>query len=192
MCTLDELDAALAILSARPRDVVILHCISEYPARYENMNLRALGFLQQRYPNHTIGYSDHSIGIVMPAVAVALGAKVIEKHITLNRNMKGSDHAGSLEPEGLWRVVRDIRNTEKALGQETKSLHPAVAATREKLARSLALALPLRQGETLRETYLCMRSPGSGLPWDERTRLLGKKARRDLPANSLLREEDFS
>jgi len=128
---------------------------------------------------------------VVPAAAVALGAEIIEKHITLNRNMKGSDHHASLEPDGLWRVVRDIRNVELALGQETKEFDPIVQGARDKLARSLALRRPMRKGDVLEESLLCMRSPGTGLPWEARTKLVGCKAARALPANVLIETADF-
>ena len=143
------------------------------------------------FPEHRIGYSDHSIGVVIPAVAVALGATIIEKHITLNRNMKGTDHHGSIEPEGLWRVVRDIRNVELSMGTERKEVNPAVLATKDKLERSLALQVGLNKGEPLRESCLCMRSPGRGLRWEDRLELIGKLARRDLPGNALIQRTDF-
>jgi sialic acid synthase SpsE len=147
--------------------------------------------LQKIFPGHQIGYSDHSIGVVMPAVAVSMGAAIIEKHITLNRNMKGTDHACALEPDGLWRVVRDIRNTEKSLGEENKEICQDVRPVREKLARSLALQAPLRKGETITEEHFCMRSPGTGLSWEQRKLIMGKKAKTDLPANSLILREEF-
>lgn len=191
MSTLEELRKAIKILSQKPKEITILHCVSQYPAEYENLNMRSIPFLRKEFPEYPIGYSDHSIGILMPAIAVSLGASVIEKHVTLSRQMKGSDHAGSLEPEGLWRVVRDIRNTEKALGTETKDINPAVFKTREKLARSLALQVPLAKGEILKESFLCMRSPGTGMSWEERCHVIGKRVHRDLPPNSLISKEDF-
>lgn len=191
MCTLKELHKAINILSQEPKEITILHCVSQYPADYENLNLRSIPFLQKEFPECRIGYSDHSIGILMPTIAVSMGAVVIEKHVTLNRKMKGSDHAGSIEPEGLWRVVRDIRNTEKAIGTEMKDINSVVVKTREKLARSLALQVPLTKGEILKEGFLCMRSPGTGMPWDERCHVINKKALRNLPANSLIRKDDF-
>jgi 3-deoxy-D-glycero-D-galacto-nononate 9-phosphate synthase len=191
MCTLDELKRAVKILSARKKRIDILHCISQYPAEYAHINLRSISFLAKEFPGHVIGYSDHSIGIVVPAAAVALGAEIIEKHITLNHNMKGSDHRASLEPDGLWRVVRDIRNVELALGRETKEFDPVVQDARDKLARSLVLCRAMRRGEALEEDFLCMRSPGTGLPWEARTGLLGRRAVRDLPANELIQPGDF-
>ena len=191
MCTLEELERALAILDRDPRNVAILHCISQYPAEYRNINLRSIQWLKERFPRHRIGYSDHSIGIVIPAVAVGMGAELIEKHITLDRKMKGSDHAGALGPDGLWRVVRDIRNLESAVGEFRKDCAPAVEATKKRLARSLATRVPLATGEALREESLCMLSPGNGLSWDDRMRFLGKQAVRDVPARALLKESDF-
>lgn len=191
MCTLEELREAVKILLRTPKEVAVLHCISEYPAKYENINLLSIPFLKGQFPGHTIGYSDHSIGIVVPAAAVTLGAFIIEKHITLSRTMKGSDHACSIEPEGLWRVVRDIRNVEKSLGSKTKQFNTAAQAAREKLSRSLALQVPLSKDKTLEESYLCMRSPGTGMSWNERNSIVGKKAKKDISANSLLKRSDF-
>jgi 3-deoxy-D-glycero-D-galacto-nononate 9-phosphate synthase len=191
MCTLDELKRAVEILSRKKKRIDILHCLSQYPADYAHINLRSIPFLKQEFPDHVVGYSDHSIGIVVPVAAVALGAEIIEKHITLNRNLKGSDHHASLEPDGLWRVVRDIRNIELALGREEKEFDPVVQGARDKLARSLALRRPMRKGDVLDESLLCMRSPGTGLPWEARTKLVGCKAVRALPANVLIETADF-
>jgi len=191
MSNLEELRTAIGILSRRPKQIDILHCISQYPAEYANMNLRSITYLQKMFPDHLIGYSDHSIGIMIPAVAVALGAAIIEKHITLNRNLKGSDHHGSLEPEGVWRMVRDIRNVERALGEEHKEVSPAVHATQSKLARSLAIRSPMRAGDVLTEQNICMLSPGTGLRWEARCELVGKRACRDLPGRTLIQRTDF-
>ena len=191
MCTLTELRDAISALSRSPKEIWVLHCISEYPAQYENINLQRIQYLQKELPDHRIGYSDHSIGIVVPAAAVAMGASVIEKHITLSRDMKGSDHAGATEPDGLWRVVRDMRNVERAIGKDGGQLCPDVLPFREKLARSLALQTPLKKGQVLAEEHLCMRSPGSGLAWDDRKELLGQTAIGDMPANSLIVSANF-
>ena len=193
MADLREMKNAIAILTEEKseNEVAILHCLSQYPAEYQHLNLRVIGRLQEVFPGHTIGYSDHSIGVSMPVAARVLGAAIIEKHITLNRQMKGSDHHCSLEPEGLWRFARDVRNTERALGSEEKILQPCVRSAREKLGRSLALQVSLARGEVLRESYLGMRSPGTGLSWEEKALIVGREALRDLPANALLRREDF-
>lgn len=184
-----ELEAALEVITKHHDDIAILHCVSEYPAHYENMNLLSIPYLQKKYP-YDIGLSDHSIGIVMAPVAVALGAKIIEKHITLSRQMKGSDHRGSLEPEGLWRMVRDIRNVEVALGTESKPVPEVVKSSKMKLERSLATKRDIAAGETIKETDLCMLSPGMGLRWAERNKLIGKKATRPIPKQSIILTED--
>jgi sialic acid synthase len=191
MCTLEELQYAIEILSFRSKEIAIMHCVSEYPAQYKNINLHSITYLKKHFPGHEIGYSDHSIGIVMPVVAVSMGAAIIEKHITISHDMKGSDHASSAEPDGLWRVVRDIRNTEIAMGGETKKLIPDVLPTRQKLARSVALQMPLAKGTKLTEASLFMLSPGNGLSWDQSIQMIGKRAKKDMPANVLICQEDF-
>jgi sialic acid synthase SpsE len=121
---------------------------------------------------------------VVPVAAVVLGAEIIEKHITLDRSMKGSDHAGALEPDGLWRMVRDIRNVELALGTATKDVHPSVAGSAGKLRRSLAIRRDIREGERITKDDLIMLSPGGGLPWTEKDRIVDRVAARDLKGHS--------
>ncbi|MBL7970724.1 MAG: N-acetylneuraminate synthase family protein [Prolixibacteraceae bacterium] len=181
-----ELDDALEIISKYHSDISILHCLSQYPSEYQNINLLSIQFLKEHYPQYTIGYSDHSIGILMPAVAVGMGAEIIEKHITLDRNMKGTDHRGSLEPEGIWRMVRDIRNTEYAIGEKAIFVNEKVQATRIKLERSVASSRTISAGEILTENDLHMLSPGDGYKWAERGQIIGKRALADIPANEVI------
>lgn len=182
----EELDAALDAITRHHSDVTILHCLSQYPAEYERLNLNTIPALQRLYPEHVIGYSDHSIGIMAPAAAVALGARCIEKHVTLDRQMKGSDHWGSLEPEGLWRMTRDIRNLEAALGEEAFFASEAAAAARAKLERSVAAARDLPVGHVIEEADLCLLSPGDGLRWTERGAVLGRRVRVAVPRHELV------
>ena len=181
-----ELDDALAIVTKYHENISILHCLSQYPSEYQNINLLTISFLKEHYPQYTIGYSDHSIGILMPAVAVGMGAEIIEKHITLDRNMKGTDHRGSLEPNGIWRMVRDIRNTEYAIGEYGMFVNDKVQATRVKLERSIASVRPIASGEIIAEKDLHMLSPGDGFKWADRELLVGKKALVDIPANEVI------
>lgn len=181
-----ELDDALEIISKYHSNISILHCLSQYPSEYQNINLLSINYLKEQYPQYTIGYSDHSIGILMPAVAVGMGAEIIEKHITLDRNMKGTDHRGSLEPEGIWRMVRDIRNTEYAIGRKAIFVNEKVQATRVKLERSVASSRTLEAGEVLTENDLHLLSPGDGFKWAERGRIIGKRARVTIPANEVI------
>jgi 3-deoxy-D-glycero-D-galacto-nononate 9-phosphate synthase len=184
-----ELDDALEIITRYHSNIAILHCLSQYPSEYQNINLRSIQFLKENYPQYTIGYSDHSIGILMPAVAVGMGAEIIEKHITLDRNMKGTDHRGSLEPEGIWRMVRDIRNTEYAIGEYAIFPNDIVAETRTKLERSVATLRSIAVGETISENDLHMLSPGNGYKWADRSQIVGKRALVAIPANEIIYPE---
>ncbi len=181
-----ELDDALEVVTKYHENISILHCLSQYPSEYQNINLLTISFLKEHYPQYTIGYSDHSIGILMPAVAVGMGAGIIEKHITLDRNMKGTDHRGSLEPDGIWRMVRDIRNTEYAIGQYGMFVNDKVQATRVKLERSIASVRAIASGEVIAEKDLHMLSPGDGFKWADRNLIIGKKAVVNIPANEVI------
>lgn len=181
-----ELDDALEVVTRYHENISILHCLSQYPSEYQNINLLTISFLKEHYPQYTIGYSDHSIGILMPAVAVGMGAEIIEKHITLDRNMKGTDHRGSLEPNGIWRMVRDIRNTEYAIGEYGMFVNDKVQATRVKLERSIASVRPIASGDIITEKDLHMLSPGDGFKWADRNLIIGRKALVDIPANEVI------
>ena len=184
-----ELDDALKIITKYHSNISILHCLSQYPSEYQNINLLTIKYLKEEYPQYTIGYSDHSIGILMPAVAVGMGAEIIEKHITLDRNMKGTDHRGSLEPEGIWRMVRDIRNTEYAIGNYGIFISDKVEATRIKLERSIATLRTIAAGEIITESDLHLLSPGDGYKWVEKDKIVGKKTLVEIPANEIIYSE---
>jgi N-acetylneuraminate synthase len=132
MSTLDQIDHAVKVLGKG--DLVLLHCCSTYPAQYAELNLRAIPVLRERY-GVPIGYSGHETGIASSVTAAALGACVVERHVTLDRAMWGSDHAASLEPNGIMRVVRDIRLVEAALGDGVKSVLPSEVPIMKKLRR---------------------------------------------------------
>ncbi len=184
-----ELDDALEVITRHHSEISILHCLSQYPSEYQNINLKTIAYLKEQYPQYKIGYSDHSIGILMPAVAVGMGAEIIEKHITLDRNMKGTDHRGSLEPEGIWRMVRDIRNTEYAIGEYGMFISEKVTDTRIKLERSIATLRMMDAGETVTEADLHMLSPGNGFKWADRERVIGKRLKIAIPANEIIYPE---
>ena len=183
-----ELDAALEVITNYHDDITILHCLSQYPADYQSINLRTITFLKERYPKFTIGYSDHSIGIMVPVAAVALGAEVIEKHVTLDRSMKGSDHAGALAPEGVWRMMRDIRNAEMMLGEQDMFVSSAVEGAQVKLERSVASRRPIQKGESIEEDHLQLLSPGDGVQWSNRERIVGATAKEDIAENEIIYE----
>jgi len=184
-----ELDAALNIITKYHSNISILHCVSEYPTQYKNVNLKSLNYLQKYYHQFSIGYSDHTIGIATPVAAVAMGAKIIEKHITLDRKMKGTDQAGSLAIDGIDRMVRDIRNLELSMGEEELFICDDVSRVKEKLERSIASIQPLIPGQVLTINDIHLLSPGNGYKWTDRGLIIGKKIRVDLPANEIIYPE---
>ncbi len=181
-----EIDEALEVITKYHDQISILHCLSEYPAQYKNINLKTILYLKENYPQYTIGYSDHSIGIAVPVAAVAMGAEIIEKHITIDRQLKGTDHAGSLGIDGLWRMVRDIRNIELALGEKDIFIPDAVETARKKLERSIAAKKELPAGHIIREEDLHLLSPGDGYQWRDRHLLIGKKLKEKVPADEII------
>jgi len=181
-----EIDDAIETISSYHSDIIILHCISEYPAKYNNINLLTIKWMQENYSNFTIGYSDHSIGIDIPLAAVALGSEILEKHITIDREMKGTDQAGSLGPDGIYRMVRDIRCLEMAMGEKMIAVDPTVESARIKLERSIASKRLIRKGEIIQLEDLHLLSPGDGYKWKQRDQLIGKVAVQDIPANEII------
>lgn len=189
MAGLDDVRRALEALGGQPAGVVLLQCVSQYPTDVERVNLRAMETLRDTF-GVPVGLSDHTSGVITAVAASVLGACMVEKHITLSRAMKGTDHAGALEEDGLRRVVKYIRQTTLAMGDGRKSVDPAVADARAKLARSLTSRTAIPAGSVLSEADLTLKSPGTGLAWHERDRLVGRVAARDIPADVTLSEAD--
>lgn len=185
-----EIDDALVAITKYHDNIAILHCLSEYPAHYENINLNTIKYLQKNYSDYIVGYSDHSIGISIPVAAVAMGAKIIEKHVSLDRQMKGTDQAGSLGVDGVWRMVRDIRNIEQALGVNDIFVSDSVESARIKLERSIATSRDLKPGDIIKAEDLHMLSPGDGFKWSEKDKLIGKQANSILEKNEIIYEKD--
>ena len=181
-----ELDDAVTVITKYHNNLSILHCVSEYPTRYENVNLRTITYLKKHFPQFTIGYSDHTIGIATPIAAIGIGAEIIEKHITLDRGMKGTDQAGSLAIDGIYRMMRDIRNLDRSMGKEDLYIEPSVVTAREKLERSIASKKELFAGSTIQESDLHLLSPGDGIKWADKSLLIGKQLTQDLPQNEII------
>ncbi|WP_314126171.1 N-acetylneuraminate synthase family protein [Segatella maculosa] len=181
-----ELDEALEVITKYHDNIAILHCVSQYPTEPDNLNLLTIRYLQKHYGQYTIGFSDHTIGIAAPIVAVGMGAKIIEKHITIDRGMKGTDQKGSLGPDGVRRMVRDIRLVEHWLGTEDLYIDRSVAASKVKLERSIASNKDLKVGHIITENDIHMLSPGDGFKWSERSLLIGKKLKTFVPKNEII------
>ncbi|WP_298073354.1 N-acetylneuraminate synthase family protein [uncultured Bacteroides sp.] len=186
-----ELDDALEVITRHHDDIAILHCVSQYPTAPDNLNLRTITFLKKHYGQYTIGFSDHTIGIAAPVAAVGMGAEIIEKHITIDRRMKGTDQQGSLGPDGVNRMIRDIRIAERWLGREELCIDPAVSAARVKLERSIATRRDLHPGDVITEADLHLLSPGDGFKWAERDRVTGRRAKNFIPRNEIVYPKDI-
>lgn len=181
-----ELDEALDTITRYHSDIAILHCVSQYPTMPDNLNLRTITYLLRNYPQYTIGFSDHTIGIAAPAVAVGMGARIIEKHVTIDRRMKGTDQQGSLGPDGVNRMVRDIRITERWLGRDDIYIEPSVAAARVKLERSIATRRDLPAGHVITDDDIHLLSPGDGFKWAEKDKVIGAVVTAPIARNEII------
>lgn len=181
-----ELDEAINVISKHHNNISILHCVSQYPTHPKNVNLRTITYLIKRYPMYTIGYSDHTIGISAPVAAVAMGAKIIEKHVTIDRRMKGTDQKSSLGPDGVNRMIRDIRLLEMSMGVEDIFVPEDVQSTRNKLERSIATKRKIKQGETITINDIHLLSPGDGFKWSEKDKVVGKTAKVDIDKDEII------
>ncbi|WP_300704510.1 N-acetylneuraminate synthase family protein [uncultured Alistipes sp.] len=187
-----ELDEALEVITRYHSNISILHCVSQYPTEPDNLNLRTILYLKKHYPQYRIGFSDHTIGISAPIVAIGMGAEIIEKHITIDRRMKGTDQAGSLGPDGVNRLVRDIRVAEKWLGKEELYIDKSVEKAKIKLERSIATKRLLKVNDVIQESDLHMLSPGDGYKWTQLSEVVGKRVVREIPANEIIYPEDIA
>lgn len=185
----DDIEKAVEAITEVNENLVLMHCVSIYPTPIDKVNLNMIPALQ-RYFGLPTGYSGHEMGIEVPIAAVAMGACVIEKHITLDRTMKGGDHKFSLEPDELKQMVKSIRNIEKAMEYYPKQILPEEARFRQKLAKSVVTRRAMKKGEILTEEDLDYKSPGNGVPPTLLQKLLGKPLLTDLTEESAIRLSD--
>lgn len=196
MSELDEIEDAIKILTGSHEkypstsrltrdDIIVLHCNTQYPTPFEDVNLLAMKTIGERLGVRT-GYSDHTVGITVPVAAAALGACVVEKHFTLDRNMPGPDHKASLEPSELKEMVESIRRVEKALGCPDKHVSQSERPNMTIARKSIVAARDIKSGETLSGENITVKRPGDGISpmrWDE---VLGTKAKRDFGYDELI------
>lgn len=194
MATIDEIEAAMHLLvnkSSFPRkNITILHCNTEYPTPMSDVNLLAMLEIKKKF-NVEVGYSDHTIGIEIPIAAVALGAKVIEKHFTLDKSFEGPDHKASLEPNELIEMIKAIRNIEVALGNGIKQPTESEKKNIEIARKSIHLKTDIQANELLREEHFIMLRPGDGISPMMVDKIIGKKINKFLPAGSKLAHKDI-
>jgi len=189
MANLGEIEDALDVLteSGTPLgNITVLHCNTEYPTPFEDVNLRAMLTIRNAFPGISVGYSDHTLGIVVPIAAVAMGARVIEKHFTLDRNLPGPDHRASLEPHELSAMISGIRNIEKALGTGIKKPSPSEMKNKPVARKSIVAACSIQRGELFTKKNITVKRPGTGISpmrWDE---IIGRKAGRDYKTDEII------
>ena len=190
MSNLHEVKDALELLEAAgtsKSQVTVLHCTSAYPAPVIDVNLLAMRTMKEAL-NVEVGYSDHTLGIEVSITAVALGATVIEKHFTLDRNLPGPDHKASLEPDELNLLVTQIRNIEKVLGDGVKRPMPSELENIDLIRKSIVAKCSIRKGEIFSELNLAAKRPGTGISPMDWDRIIGSVARRDFHVDELIDE----
>lgn len=188
MCTMEDIEQAIAVLTAngtKKEDITVLHCNTEYPTPMQDVNLKAMQTISRKL-GVKVGYSDHTLGIEVPIAAVALGATIIEKHFTLDRNMEGPDHKASLEPGELKAMVKAIRNIEKALGSQEKTVTDSERKNREVARKSIVASTSIKKGDLFSETNITVKRPGSGISPMRWEYVLGQIASRDFEEDELI------
>jgi N,N'-diacetyllegionaminate synthase len=188
MSTLNEVQNALNILmkaGAKKEDITILHCNTEYPTPMGDVNLKAMLTIGDEL-GVNIGYSDHTNGIEIPIAAVAMGATVIEKHFTLNKTLPGPDHAASLEPDELKKMISAIRNIEKALGAGLKNPSPSEIKNIPIARKSIVAKKSIKKGELFTEENLTVKRPGTGISPMEWDTILNKESNFDYNIDQLI------
>jgi sialic acid synthase SpsE len=190
MSTLGEIEEALGVLRKEgAEEIILLHCVSCYPAASEDINLRAMDTLKRAF-KLPVGLSDHTLGIAIPIAAVALGARVIEKHFTLDRHFPGPDHRASLEPGELKHMVKAIRDVEKALGDGIKRLAEEEEENKELVRRSLVAKVDIAEGTMLAEEMLDIKRPAGGIEPKYVGLVVGRRAKKDIAKDSLIMWEE--
>ena len=186
MCEMDEIAAAMEVLKSNgtPK-ITLLHCNTEYPTPFEDVNLRAMETMRQRF-GVEVGYSDHTLGIEIPIAAVAMGAVIIEKHFTLDKTMEGPDHRASLEPNELAAMVSGIRNVEKAMGSGIKTASLSEKKNLDIVRKSIVAAQAIRKGEKLTTDNLAVKRPGNGISPMRWFDILGLPAVRNFEEDELI------
>jgi len=188
----EDIQRAYEAITPINRQLAFLHCTATYPTQPEEMNLRVITTLRERYPDTVLGLSDHYNGIAMSVAAYVLGARIIEKHFTLNHTSKGTDHALSLEPIGMRKMIRDLQRTREALGDGVKRIFPGEVAPIQKMGKMIVAARDLPSGHVLTAKDVAFKSPADGLPPYEVERILGRTLAAPLAIDEPVRLEQLN
>lgn len=190
MADLNEVTTAVEILKLHKVPLMLLHCVSAYPTPLDECNLEMMNVLREQY-GVPVGYSGHELGYLPTITAVAMGARAIERHYTLDNNMTGFDHKMSLGPDEFIAMVRDIRNVKKIQGNGEKFVSETEMITRRKYHVSMASAEEIKSGTVLSNSMVSYRNPGTGIPAKDSHTVIGKKAIHDIPEGILFSQEMF-
>jgi N-acetylneuraminate synthase/N,N'-diacetyllegionaminate synthase len=186
LSSLDEIKEALEVFEEKGlEDIVLLHCVTSYPAKAEEANLKVMDLLKRKF-GFPVGFSDHTLGIAVPMAAVALGAVLIEKHFTMDKKLPGPDHRVSLEPDEFKQMVMGIKDVEQALGDGVKQLTLQEQEIRKAARRSIVAKIRIRKGTVIREDMLDFKRPGIGLEPKNLRKVIGKEAKKDIEADELI------
>jgi sialic acid synthase SpsE len=186
MSTIEEIQEAVSVLKDQGcNEIVLLHCTTSYPAPMESVNLRVLNTLRDVF-SLPVGYSDHTEGIAIPIAAVALGACVVEKHLTLDRALPGPDHKASIEPDEFKKMVAAIRDVESAMGDGMKKMQPCEVCNRDVVRKSIVAAKDISKGSKISEKMLAIKRPGTGIEPKYVEKLVGKKAQSRIKKDTVI------
>jgi N-acetylneuraminate synthase/sialic acid synthase len=186
-----EVDEAVELLKSRRASFALLHCTAAYPVEPQEMELRVIETFKAQYPSIPIGLSDHQSGISMATVAYMLGARIFEKHFTLHRSWKGTDQSFSLEPQGFKKMVRDLSNIDKALGDGTKKLLEIEKDPMFKMRKSIIIKNDTPQGTTISRDHLEFRCPWNGLSVNNLLKVVGRTTKKSLTSGHVLSLDDL-
>ena len=190
MSTLEEIERTYKVLVESGVEFAFTNCLSEYPPKYEDVNLNVIGKMKKCFPKAIIGHSDHTPDLYTCYAAVALGAKIIEKHVILNKQTPGPDQSVSIDFEELYRLVDGIHKIESALGDK-KIVHTNEKDIREWAFRSIVSLREIKMGEIITQDMIWSKRPGTGIPSHRMNEVIGKRAIRDIEENTLLKWEDL-
>jgi N-acetylneuraminate synthase/N,N'-diacetyllegionaminate synthase len=191
MSTIEEIEDAVNTLGkSGAKDVVLLHCVTSYPARIEDANLRTIVTLRNKF-KLPVGFSDHTLSIAVPVAAAALGAVLIEKHFTLDKNLPGPDHRTSLGPDQLRDMIAAIRDVEKALGTGRRKLTKDEEKIKNLVRRSVVARVNIARGEVITESMLDIKRPGTGIDPRHMNLIVGKRARRNIARDEQIAFEEL-
>lgn len=179
MSSLADIDMSLqALQEGGAKEITLLHCTTSYPCKYENVNLNAMHTIQEAF-KFPVGYSDHTLGNTVSIAAVAMGAKVIEKHFTLDKNMEGPDHKASADPKEFADLVKEIRNIERAMGDGKKEATEVEKEISKVVLKRIVAKHPIKEGKIITEEDICVKRNSCGLPCDKWDILVGTKAKKN-------------